>query len=101
MRLELKRSGGFTGNTLRWQLEPADEGDWRALIDRSRLRFRAPGLGIARLLLGNPFGGSHPDYVYVLSVDGRRASFRGVDVSGAVAELVERITREGEEIGSR
>jgi hypothetical protein len=100
MRLELKRSGGFTGTTQRWALETSDEGDWRALIDRAGLRFRGGGLGIIRLLIGNPFGGSHPDYTYVLSLDGRRATFRGIDVSGPVAELVERITREGEEIRS-
>ena len=101
MRVELRRSGGFTGNSLRWVLEPTDEGEWRALIERSGLRFRGAGLGVARLLLGNPLGGSNPDYTYVLTLDGRRATFRGVDVSGPVAEIVERITREGEEIRSR
>jgi hypothetical protein len=101
MRLELRRSGGFTGNTMRWQLETSQDAEWQALIDRAGLRLRRPGLPLLRLLFGNPFGGSHPDHAYLLSVDGQRARFRGVDVSGPVAELVDRITREGEEMQSR
>ena len=54
MRLELRRSGGFTGNTLRWHLETTEDAEWQNLISRSGLRFRGPGLAILRLLFGNP-----------------------------------------------
>jgi hypothetical protein len=100
MRLEMKRSGGFTGTTHRWRLETADEGEWRSLIDRAGLRFRGPLYRVGRLLVANPFSGGHHDYQYTIWVDGRPAYFRGIDVSGPVAELVDRVTREGDEIHS-
>jgi hypothetical protein len=103
MRLELQRSGGFTGTRVRWRVDAPDDAAWRDLVDRAGLRFRTPWLRIGQVVLGNPFGGgtAHQDYAFTLSVDGRRAFFRGIDVTGPLAELVDRITREGEEIGSR
>jgi hypothetical protein len=101
MRLELQRSGGFTGNTLRWRLESADEADWQDLLDRAGLRFRGPLARVGWLLFATPLGAAgEKDYTYFVLIDGRRAKFRGVDVSGPLAELVDRVMREGEEIRS-
>ena len=103
MRLHLQRSGGFTGDTLRWQVDTDEAAGWQTLLDRTGLRFRGASGFLRWIVLPLAWvpGTAHTDYNYRLSVDGRTASFRGVDVSGPVAELVTRITTEGEEIRSR
>src|SRR3954466_14269746 len=103
MRLHLQRSGGFTGDTLRWQVDTEDTAAWQALLDRTGLRFHGASAWLRWLLVPLAWvpGTAHNDYLYRLSVDGRTARFRGVDVSGPVAELVTRITTEGAEIRSR
>ena len=101
MRLELTRSGGLAGNTLRWQVDTDDEAEWRALVDRSGLRLRRGLLGeLGRRLLIGTVGPGERDYSFALTVDDRRATFRGVDVTGPIAELVDRMTSEGQEIRS-
>jgi hypothetical protein len=101
MLLVLRRSGGFTGTTHRWQVDAGNDEQWRALVDRAGLKFHSPWGRLGRLLLVWPLGGAaHHDYAFDLWVDGQRASFRGVDVTGALQDLVERIQRDGAEINS-
>ena len=99
MRLELRRSGGFTGTAKRWRVEAGDDPAWQALVEAAGLQ---PSSTFRRFM-GYlwPTGTSHPDLSFDLWVDGRRSAFRGVDVSGSLHDLVDRIMREGEEIGSR
>jgi hypothetical protein len=104
MRVEMQRSGGFTGTTIRWSVEAPDDGDWPSLVQRAGLRFGGPLGRIGRFLLfGWPLAGgpAHQDYWYIVWVDGQRAFFRGIDVEGPLAELVNRVIEEGEEIRSR
>jgi hypothetical protein len=101
MLLELRRSGGFTGTPKRWRVDAGDDPQWRTLIDQAGLQYRGPVLRVLRIAFAWVPGASHPDYVYDIWVDGRRASFRGVDVTGGLSQLVDRIVNEGEEIDSR
>jgi hypothetical protein len=99
MLLELRRSGGFTGTAKRWRVDAGDDPAWRALVDAAGL----PPSSVARRALRVfwPTGASHPDLSFDLWVDGRRSTVRGVDATGAVHDLLDRIMREGEEMGSR
>ena len=102
MRLELRRSGGFTGSTKRWRVDAGDDASWQQLVDNAGLRFSGTLVRAARVLLIWPgFGTSHHDYAFDIWVDGRRASFRGVGVTGGLSDLVDRIVAEGEEMDSR
>jgi hypothetical protein len=99
MLLELRRSGGFTGTRKQWRVDAGDDPSWRTLVDAAGLRPSSTIRRLAGHLL--PTGASHSDLLFDLWVDGRRSDFRGIDVSGPLQDLVDRIMREGEEIGSR
>jgi hypothetical protein len=103
MLLELRRSGGFAGTTHRWRVDAGDDGNWRSLVDSADLSaHRGLGPVLRRVLfLGGAAGGHHDDYHFDLTVDGRHARFRGVQLDGPLRDLVDRIVAEGEEIGSR
>jgi hypothetical protein len=102
MLLELRRSGGFTGSTKRWRVDTGNDAAWQQLVDTAGLRYRGAFLRVLRVLLIWPgIGATHHDSVFDIWVDGRRATFRGVDVTGGLSDLVDRIIADGEEMDSR
>ena len=98
MLLELRRTGGFTGAPKRWQVDTGADTSWANLVDAAGLRPSGMWRRIAKGLI--PVVSTQPDHIFDLWIDGKRTSFRGVDVTGALHDLVDRIMREGEENGS-
>ncbi|CAN5309738.1 hypothetical protein BH11ACT3_BH11ACT3_24260 [soil metagenome] len=82
MRIVVTRSGGFAGETRRWEVRLQDEPEWRALVDACPWGYRGRDTA------------SRDRFVWRIAVsDGRRtrrATVPDADMTGAWRALVDR-----------
>jgi phenylacetate-coenzyme A ligase PaaK-like adenylate-forming protein len=95
--IELTRTGGFTGTPRTWRVDAGDDTTWAGLVASCRLDWHSRAKDVfARIaFLGLGARASHSDHGFHLTVDGRHAAFRGIEVTGPLETLVDRIMRDG------